>query len=204
MDIVEALGDDVTLREFFMECVPELFEARREEFSRLFEFDVILCFKFQDSGEIYSIALRPDGAEVEDDEMIDFPLITLQGWAKFWDVVKREARPLARDLEERRHEVDDAPTLTQAFFDDWEKFDVVIDVEITGDDDAEPVQFSLILNDYEAPDRARKFGFTVELQTLAEVASGKRDPVEAAKGLKIRGDVGIAATLGGMILSHTE
>lgn len=203
MDIVEALGDDVTLREFFMERVPELFEARREDFARVFDFDLILSFRFEDTGEIYSLALRPEGAEAEDDEMIDFPFVTLQGWAKFWDVVKREARPLARDLEARRDEVNEAVTLTQAFFDDWEKFDLVIDVEITGDDDAEPVTFSLITNDYVAPDRARRFGFTIDLRTLAEVASGDRDPVEVAKGLKIRGDVAIAATLGGMILNHT-
>lgn len=203
MDVQNALADDVTIHEFFTEWVPTLFEERREDFAASSDVDLILCFKFQDSGEVYSLELARDGVAVEDDEMIDFPFVTVLGWAKFWDVVKEKSRPLAEALEERRDEVRDSFRLSQAFYDDWEKFDVVIDVEITNEGAAEPVTFSIVLNDYDIPDGARRFGFSIPLSTLDDVATGRQDPVDAARALKITGDYRAAATLGGMIMSHS-
>lgn len=203
MDIRDALADDVSLKKFFTHWVPRLFEARKEDFEKMSDIPIILCFKFQDTGEVYSVEFSEDGAVVEEDEMIDFPMATVLGWAKFWPLVKREGRPLAEALESRRDEVRDSFRVTRAFHADWEKFDLVIDVEITGEGGKDPVRFSIVSNDYEAPSGARRFGFTVDLPTLDAVAAGKRDPVEAAKALKIKGDYAAAATLGGMILSHT-
>lgn len=134
--------------------------------------------------------------------MIDFPAATLFGWAKFWNTVKTHSRPLIEALEARREEVGEAFRITEAFFADWEKFDLVIDVEITSDTGDEPVTFSLVLNDYDAPDRANRFGFSLPLETLEDVATGRREATEVARELKISGDYKAAATFGGMIMTH--
>ncbi len=203
MDLLDALADDVSLEEFFLSWAPKLFAARREDFAKASEIDLVLCFKFQDTDEVYSLEMSAGGLVVEDDEMIDFPAITLLGWAKFWPRVKRSLRPIARALDERRSEVRDSFRLTEAFFADWEKFDVVIDIDVRDEGAAEPVTFSVILNDYDVPSGGRRFGFSIPLDALEAMANGTRTPENVAKSLKISGDVRVAATLGGMILSHT-
>ena len=202
MLIREALAPDVSVRDFFTQWVPRLFEERRADFARVSSVDLIVCFKFQDTGEVYSLELTKNGVTVEEDEMVDFPVATVLGWAKYWDLVKEHGLPLAEHLEARRDEVRDSVRLTTALHEDWEKFDLVLDVAILGDDGAAAVEFSVVLNDYDPPDGARRFGFSVDLGTLEDVAAGRRDPVDVAKTLKIRGDYGAAATFGGMILSH--
>ena len=202
MDLLEALDDDVSLEAFFTEWAPRLFAARQDDFARSSDIDFIICFKFQDTDEVYSVHLRPDGCEVEDDEMIDFPMVSVVGQSQFWPRVRKALRPIARSLEARREAVRDSFRLTDAFRADWEKFDVVIDVEVTDSGSPEPVTFSVVLNDYEEPDRARRFGFRLDLSDLESMADGSRTPDSVARSLKISGDYKIAATLGGMIMSH--
>lgn len=199
MLIREALAPDVSVRDFFTHWVPRLFEERRADFGRVSSVDIIVCFKFQDTGEVYSLELTKEGVTVEEDEMVDFPVATVLGWAKYWDLVKEHGLPLAEQLEARRDEVRDSVRLTEALHEDWEKFDLVLDVAIRGED---AVEFSIVLNDYDPPDGARRFGFSLDLHTLEDVAAGRRDPIDVAKTLKITGDYAAAATFGGMILSH--
>lgn len=202
MDVLDALADDVSLKEFFLTWAPRLFAARQDDFAAASDIDVVLCFKFQDTGEVYSIEMSSAGLVVEDDEMIDFPTLTLLGWSKFWPRAKQALRPIAEALETRRSEVRDSFRLTDAFYADWEKFDVVIDIEVV-DESGDLVTFSLVLNDYDAPSGARRFGFRIPLADLDAMANGSLSPESVAKTLKVTGDVRVAATLGGMILSHS-
>lgn len=205
MDILDALGDDVTLEQFFMDWASRLFEERREDFTEASDIDLVLCCKFQDTDEVYTVEMSHNGLVAEDDEMIDFPALTLMGWSKFWSRAKEGLRPIAAALENRREEVRDSFRLTEAFYADWEKFDVVIDVEVTdGTGGEEPVSFSLVLNNYDIPSDARRFGFSIDVGVLEAMANGSETPEKVARGLRISGDVRIAATLGGMILSHAE
>lgn len=205
MDILDALADDVSLEEFFMTWASRLFAERRDDFATSSDIDLVLCFKFQDTDEVYSLEMSAGGLIAEDDEMIDFPAITLIGWAKFWPRVKAAMRPIAQAIEQRRAEVRDSLRLTESFYADWEKFDVVIDVEVRDDKHrSEPVTFSIVFNDYDPPSGARRFGFAISLDVLEAMAKGVQSPEDVARGLKITGDVRIAATLGGMILSHAK
>ena len=202
MDISDALADDVTLHDFFMEWAPRLFAARKDDFAASVDIDLVLCFKFEDTGEVYSVEMSKTGLVAEDDEMIDFPALTMKGYAKYWPKVRDALRPLAEALDERREEVRDSFRISEEFFADWEKFDLVIDV-VVADDEGETVEFSLVLNDYEPPAGARKFGFTVAFSALDAIASGSESPEAVGRGLMINGDVRVAATFGGMILSHS-
>src|SRR5690606_12303319 len=127
MDLLEALADDVSLHEFFMDWAPKLFEARKEDFAASSDIDLILCFKFEDTGEIYTVELSENGLVVEDDEMIDFPALTLLGSSKYWARTKEALRPIASALDARSSELRETYRLSEAFHEDWEKFDVVID-----------------------------------------------------------------------------
>lgn len=202
MDILDALADDVSIREFFVDWAPRLFAARRDDFAAASAVDLVLCFKFEDTDEVYTLEMSRGGLVVEDDEMIDFPALTVVGLAKNWPRVRERLRPLAEQLERRREQVRDSFRVTQAFVDDWEKFDLVIDIEVTDGSPGGGIKFSVVLNDYNAPKGARRFGFTVPLQALDAMAGGRQSPEQVARGLKITGDVRVAATFGGMILSH--
>lgn len=202
MDILDALADDVSLHQFFMDWAPRLFAARRDDFAAASEVDLVLCFKFEDTDEVYTVELSRNGLAVEDDEMIDFPALTIVGQARNWPRVREQLRPLAEQLERRREQVRDSVRLTQALLDDWEKFDVVIDIEVTDGGSAGGVKFSVVLNDYNPPKGARRFGFAIPLHALEAMAAGRQTPEEVGRGLKLTGDVRVAATLGGMILSH--
>ncbi len=202
MNYEEALADGVTLEEFFTRWVPKAYDDPRVEFSEVSDLPLILCFKFQDTDEVYSLEFSEDGIEVEDDEMVDFPMVTLIGWAKFWPTVRRHLLPLAQRLDARAEEVASKYRITRAFYDDFEKFDCVIDITVEGEAGEEPVSFSAVLNDYDAEPDARRFGFTTNLETLEALIAGDIEPVDAAKGLSIRGDYRAAASLGGMIMSH--
>lgn len=65
----EALAADVTVHDFFTHWVPLIFEERREDFARVSELDLIVCFKFEDTGSVYSLELTKSGITVEEDEM---------------------------------------------------------------------------------------------------------------------------------------
>lgn len=199
-DFQQALADDVTLHDFFMTWVPKLFEARRDDFAAASDIDLIVCFKFDDADEIYTFELSAGGAVVEDDEMIDFPAMTVVGSKRHWPRVREAMRPLVEQLDARRAELRQQYRLTEALLADWEKFDLIIDFGVRSE--REELKFAITLNDYAEPAGARRFGFSVDLAALQELAAGASTPEEVARSLAIRGDVRAAATFGGMLLKH--
>lgn len=192
----------MTVEEFFEEIIPKLHGERRD-FADFSDVDVIVSVYLADTDKRFTGEFRRDGTcTIEDDEMIDFPVITLIGYEKYWDVVKKHAIDLARTLDERKDELRSQYRLTRQFLDDFERYDGKIDITITGPDGE--VEMSLVLNDYEPVDGAREFGFEIPLELIEAVATGEEDPGKAAKKLKIRGDYGFATVLGGFLLEQFD
>lgn len=204
MDFSEAFADDVTLEQFFEEILPRLHNDRIETFRELSEIPVIVSVYLRDTKQRWTVELRRDGLTVEADEMVDFPMVTIEGDSRYWDEVKRHARTILRAVDARRDEVREQLQLTPELFADFERFDTVIDVEITETEDNPSIALRLVLNNYEPVDGARSFCVALPLPTLLELARGEKDPKQVAKGLSIRGDAKAAVSLGGLFASRFE
>ncbi len=202
MDFAEAFAPDVSIEKFFEEIVPRL-HADRGDFAEFSEVDVIVSVYLEDTDKRYTLAFRRDGTcDVEADEMIDFPVITLVGYEKFWPIVKKHAVGLLESLDERRDELQSQYRLTQNFLDEFERYDGSIDITISGPDG--DVDMTLVLNDYEKVDGAKNFGFVLPFELVEAVTKGDEEPGRAAKKLKIKGDYGFATVLGGFLLEQFD
>lgn len=202
MDFSEAFAPSVSIDDFFHDIVPRL-HRERADFGEFSEVDVIVSVYLADTDKRFTCAFRRDGScEIEDDEMIDFPVITVIGYEKYWEIVKKRAIGLLEALDERKNELKSQYRLTQGFLDDFERYDGSIDITITGPDGE--VEMTLVLNDYERVDGAKSFGFELPLELIEAVATGDEDPGKVAKRLKIKGDYGFATVLGGFLLDQFD
>ena len=204
MELEQAFAPSVTIAEFFEEVVPALHRERLDDFRQFTDVALIVCLKLLDTGDVFSVELGLDGCTVEDDEMVDFPIVTIKGWDKYWQEVKRHSLELLQELDRRQEELADSFRVTPAFLDDFGKLDAVIDVTITETEDHPEITFSLVLNDYEPYEDASRFSVEIPLSRLRAVARGEADVVEAARALDIGGDYRFAAYLGGLFLTHAE
>jgi hypothetical protein len=202
LDFKEAFAESVTIEDFFHDIVPRM-HAERGDFADFSQVDVIVSVFLADTDKRFTLEFRRDGTcEVEDDEMIDFPVITLIGYEKYWPLVKKHAVGLLESLDARKEELQSQYRLTQSFLDAFERYDGSVDVTISGPDGE--VEMSLVLNDYERVDGAKQFGFELPLSLVEAVVTGAEEPGKAAKSLKIKGDYGFATVLGGFLLEQFE
>ncbi len=198
MEWSEVLDPALSPEELICEKVPRLHEARLEQFQRFSSATLIFSVEFTDTGDRFTFSLSPDGAEARTGEMIDFPQATARGaqsdWSRAVGLVATLVEPADQQIERYEGKVH----ITQDIVDGFERFDGVLEVDVVDLPDGGPkLSFEVILNDYEEPPRAPRAHLTVPWQVLDEVAHGHLDPVAAAKGLRIRGSMGLALDLGG-------
>lgn len=205
MDLDSAFGPDVSPNEFFENVVGELYDAYKADVEDASQIDVIISVFLEDIGERWTVHhdRMAESLTVENDEMIDFPLISLFGQAHHWDRVKTGVLPLAKSLEARREELRGKYALTEAFRDDFERLDGVVELAFSSGSD-EPMTLSIVLNNYEADDWFPRIRVELPYELLEDVVRGKREPGEAIRGLNFSGDRGFALELGGLLATHFD
>lgn len=202
MDFDEAFGPEVTHEEFFLEKLPALHEDKLDLFATYCETTLRFCVRLEDIGQTFSVELAPDGARAIEGEFIDFPIVTLEGETGNWELVKEHARRLFQKGEEALKRRPPTRKITRSFLDDLERFDGVIHLGINGESIDNPVEVRAILNDYQAPPRAREVEVTLSVDLVDQVAEGEKGASEAADALSLSRDVTLAFDLGGLVMNH--
>ncbi len=205
MDWSEVLDPELSPRELLCERLPELHQQRIDQYRRLVEAPMIFSFLFPDSGEQYTLRVTTQKVEAVEGDMIDFPQATARGSRDQWKRCVELVRRLAEPADDQIDRVDGRIKITQNVVDGFEQFDGVLRVIITDlPDDAESLEFEVVLNDYTEPDWAETATVTVQWQVLEDVAHGRLDPVEAARKAKVGGKVGLAIDLGGYFATEFD
>jgi hypothetical protein len=195
----QALGDGVSVREFFMSWGAKVHAHYKGDFDRISEVPMSFALRFTDLDELYTVTLGPDGDyEVEDDEADDFPIATVEGLGADWALVKARAKRLSASLEARRAELERTITkrMTKKILAELERFDGVIEAKVGA------VTWRVILNHYEASEDAPSFRIEISEQLFDQVASGEVEPSELMKRAKISGDKKFALNLAGFFTKH--
>lgn len=193
-----ALAPGVSVRDFFLKHVEKIHAARLEDFRRVSAIPVILSVYLTDTDERFTVELRDDGCEVEDEELVDYPVVTLIGEAAHWERTKVEVLKMAAALEARRGELEarvKAPVWTESARAEFERFDGLIRVKIveTGGED---VVIELVLNDYERG-RGQTLEVTLPLPLLQGVTGGHIAPDAAGGQVRLGGHRALGAVLAG-------
>lgn len=202
MKLEKALAPQVGIDEFFQDHVPELFEARRELFAAASDTPVIVSVLLTDTGDRYTIEFRHDGCRVEKGEMIDFPVVTICGSTQDWQDVKRRTLRIAKPLEKRAHSYDPPRKLTRDFLKKLERHDGEFRFLVAGADRDEPIEMSLVLNDYDLPPGAPVITLSGSIETAEQLARGEIRPTDLDDKVRISGDVGLGLDVGGLLLEH--
>ncbi len=202
MEFDDALADDVSPTEFFEETLPELFEARLDRFEQYSDIPILISIHLTDRDQRYSFEFNADGLRSTDGEFIDFPILTLEGTAEQWETVRRHTRELLGQLDERAAQHTPPNRITRDFLDDLERHDGVFELNIEANERDEPVSMRLVLNDYEAPPRAREVTLSTSSDVFYDVVEGRRSPAEAARNASLSGDMSLAFDIGGLLMSH--
>lgn len=202
MDFDDAFGSDVSPREFFEEKLRDLFESRLDRFDRLSDTPIRASVHLTDLDQRYSFEFDSEGLRSTEGEFIDFPVVTVEGSSEQWETVREHTRELLERIEARtRHRTPDN-RITRRFLDELERHDGVFTLEIATEERDEPVVIQLILNDYQAPPRAREVEMSCSADLLYDVANGDRTPAEAARSASLSGDLSLAFDIGGLLMSH--
>lgn len=202
MELHEALAPDVGIETFYEECLPALFEERRELFASVCEVPLIISVYLEDIDLRYTAEFRPDGCRVEPGEMIDFPVATLVGSSTDWDVVKRQTLRIVTPLEERAEGYRPPRKVTRAFLDDLERFDGEFAFILSDNTLDEPVEIGVVLNDYTLPPGAPKLTIETRFEVGERLARGDLSPSQLDASVKLGGDVGLGIDVGGLLLEH--
>lgn len=208
MKAEEAFAAGISPEEFFRQVIPQLHASRLERFGQFSSARILFSVLFTDTQKRYSCELGRSKARVRAGEMVDFPVVSLEGQEKHWEVVKSHLRVLLDEAERRADEYVGQVHLTQAILDEFERFDGVIEIRLTGmkpgADGVSALDFRVVLNDYEADNNARRLSLELPYGALEEVIGGGRSAAEVARGLTLRGDKMLAVELGGFFLKHFE
>lgn len=202
MKLDDALAPGVSPETFFLEYVPELFEARRDLFAEASTTAIIVSVHLTDTDERFTYEFRADGCTVEADEMIDFPVVTIAGSSEHWEQMKRHVLRVAKPLEARAHHTKPPHKLTRDFLDELERFDGEFQVKLTADDLDEAIPISLILNDYDVPGGAPKLRIQVSFETGEQLARDEIALADLDSRVRVGGDMGLGLEVGGLILKH--
>ncbi|QDG54610.1 hypothetical protein FIV42_28845 [Persicimonas caeni] len=202
MNLEDALAPGVDTETFFLEHVPALFEARRELFASAYDTPVIVSVHLTDTDEKYTYEFRPDGCEVEADEMIDFPVVTVAGEAARWEDFKRHVLEVAKLAEKRANDTDVPRKVTREFLDEFERYDGEFVLDLSADDLDQPIVVHLILNDYEMPAGAPSLRIGATFEMGEELARGDVRPKDLENRVKIKGDLSLGLEVGGLLLKY--
>lgn len=202
MKLRDAFAADVAIDEFFEDCVPALFDARRDLFAAACETRLIVSVWLQDTDARYTAEFHPDGCRIEAGEMIDFPVATVVGKSADWETVKRQTLRIAAPLEERARGYRPPRKLTRAFLDDLERFDGKFNFELRDASLDDPVEIGIILNDYVLPPGAPELTIETDFEVGVELACGDLRPSQLDARVGLKGDVGLGLDVGGLILEH--
>jgi hypothetical protein len=201
MEIADAFGDDVTPEEFFLEYLPTLHDERLDLFDRYSDTTLRFCVRLTDRDEAYTVELRSDGSDARRGEMIDFPVVTIEGSTQHWETVKRYAERAFERLTDQLREHPPPHRIEQGFLDDLERYDGVVDIDLAGENEGS-MRTRLILNDYDVPPGARTVTLNGSLDQVDRVVSGELHPTEATRSMQLSGDLSLAFDLGGLLLDH--
>lgn len=205
MELDSAFGPNVSPREFFETVLERLYDTYKADVSDASEIDVIVSVYLEDVDERWTILHERASQKltIENDEMIDFPLVTIVGHARHWDAAKEGILPLAHALDARRDELRGQYRLTDNFRDDFERIDGAIEVVFTSESE-DPLSLEIVFNNYEWDAAFPRIRVEVPYRLLQDVTSGSLDPGKAVRGLKFSGDRGFALEVGGLLATHFD
>lgn len=194
----EAFGPDVTVRDFYMTQFPKIHAANLERFGQWTDQTLIVSAYLRDTDERYTLAFSPDGVEVEDEEMVDFPLITLAGNSANWSELKTFLGRLSvlmdqhADKLESQYKAQITPELMQKF----ERYEGTITIGVDGVEGVDgTLEFDVVLNDYEKVDGAPDFKVVVGAPQLEALLKGEVDPTSLKDAVKISGQMTLGLSL---------
>lgn len=195
----------ITVDKVFTDVLPIIHEEQRGEFADYISgVDIVIAVRLTDARKMWTARFNADEIEIEDDELVDFPILTVEGTQKQWPALLPYLTDLLSTLESRRKELKPKKRFDSKLRAALERIDGIVDICITGDDPTDNLRFRLILNNYAEHDSFRRFSITIPRSVVFDVAEG-RTPIEAAaRGLSVQGDVGLAVDLGGTILEHFQ
>lgn len=197
----DILDPQLEPQELLCERLPAMHASRQAQFRAFSKTSIIASLYFTDTDERFTASFGQDGAEVEQGEMIDFPQATLEGrrgdWSRAVALLSQLVEPADAQLDRYEGKV----ALTEEMKDEFERFDGIFAVKVVDLPDGAPLLFEIVLNDYEAPPRAKRAGLEVSWSLLLDLAHGRIEPVAAARQIKITGAVGLAIDLGGFVAS---
>ena len=201
MDLSEAVKEGTSLVDFFTKNIPAVHASNAQDFVALSDIPILICIKFDD-GQTYSLLVSEAEVIVENDEMIDFPNLTIKTKAEEFPLFLSYVRQYTDAFEEKKAEIARHFRLTEAFRADVEKIDLVLELEVFESDQL-MMSSEVILNDYE-DSNFKRVKIKVDKTVLDDVASGNLTPAEAAKGLTINGAIFRAVELGQLFLKHSK
>ncbi|MFU8805687.1 MAG: hypothetical protein ACNA8W_17875 [Bradymonadaceae bacterium] len=204
MQLSDAFAPDLSPDDVFLDRIPRLHEERRVQFRQFVDCPLIFSFRFTDTDRSYTVELDEDEARSEKGEMIDFPLATVEGRQADWEAVKFHLLELLEEADRRADEYVERVGINAKMIEQFERFDGVIDITFRGARLDHPIAMRVILNDYEPVDDARSFAVDIPIELLFSVVRGEVPPSEAAKSLRIKGEMGFALELGGFFLKHLK
>lgn len=204
----EALAPGVSLRDFFLNYVPKIHEIERAQFSKMSKVPLILSFYFEDVDERYTIELSPQGARVEDDELVDFPLITLLGHGRYWEASKPALLELGLTMASNREalQAQVKRPLERSLIEEFvRKFQGVIELKVSGVAGIPgALELSVVLNDYMPTSGSPSFCVSLDEPSVRALASGRVRAKELGDAIKVTGQVKLAMNLAGFMTTHFD
>lgn len=200
----DVLNPALSASEILTEKVPALHKARIEQFRRFTSTELIICVHFEDTEEKFTLKLGQTSAEVEKGEAIDFPQVTLKGQQSRWDRALRLMAGIIEPVDAQIDRYEGRVEVTALLKEKFERFDGVFEIKVVDLPDGPPLSFEAILNDYEAPPRARKVELEIPWETVKRLAHGEVKPADAARELRLSGAVALAIEVGGFLTKEFD
>ncbi|MEM1347147.1 MAG: hypothetical protein AAGI01_01230 [Myxococcota bacterium] len=201
----EALAPGVRLHEFMFTWVERLHAARLEEYRALTDERLLVHLSFEDSGELYTVALSPGAVEVEGDEMMDFPVISVHAEAEKWETFKPDILELSLALESTREHFKrraGGRRVTRDILERFEKMAGTMEITVTGTQSGEELTLVVALNDYVVQRDAPRMTMRMDKELVLRMARGELDPKEARELIEIGGKVRLGVDLAGFFAQH--
>ncbi len=201
MKIIDSVSKGTSIVSFFTKNIESVHAKNAGDYAALSDIPLLICVKFEDADEVYSVLISESEVVIEEEEMIDFPHLTIKTSAAEWPLFLSYVREYAIAFERKKSEIAKVFRISEALEKDVEGLDLVIELEVY-DAKKRVMKSEIILNDYEPSPSAKKVKIKVQKATLDGLADGTLKPVEAAKDLSISGALFKAAELGQLFLKH--
>lgn len=203
VDYRKLVPDGISIRDMMAKAVPKIYAERASDLTDYLDgVDIIVCLRLTDVGDVWTVRFNADEIEVENGELIDFPILTVEGTASQWEAMRADVVTLLETINSRQPTLKTKRKFDARFRAALEKLDGTIDLTIVTD--AGELSFRLILNNYEAEAKFRNFKVAVSRDTIFDLVEGRITLESAASALKIKGDVGLAMDLGRLVVKHFE